>query len=130
MDYFKYWGKFQKPIALDIARGEMSHTEIVSKYDSLDTITALKDLAKKNHWFKASTLEEVIPYHLLAYHSLDVAAVGQQFYELDLFGVKQVFLSTFADEDEVYFQLFLFTLALHDLGKFSRSFQSLELEEY
>ena len=130
MGWFNYWGKFKKPIELDYARGVLSDAEIVAKYDSLDSIEQLKQQAKKHYWSKSKRPEQVIPYHLLAFHSLDVAAIGALCYRYNLFGARQLFVDVFGSEAEAYFQLFLFALALHDIGKFGRSFQSLKPEEH
>ena len=63
-------------------------------------------------------------YHLLPFHSLDVAACGAS-----LLHLPQFTLDPLADEmgwprNQVA-SLFVFFLALHDLGKFSRTFQGL-----
>ena len=61
-------------------------------------------------------------YHLLVYHSLDVAAVGEV-----MFRGNPKLLNRFAkllNLDEILFKnLFLFFLSIHDLGKFADSFQ-------
>ncbi|MFP4682263.1 MAG: CRISPR-associated endonuclease Cas3'', partial [Ectothiorhodospira sp.] len=62
------------------------------------------------------------PCHLLAYHALDVAAVG----EILLRGDRQRttrLAASLALEVEVFRRFFVFSLMLHDLGKFARSFQ-------
>ena len=74
------------------------------------------------YWGKAS--KEDSSYHLLPYHCLDVAAVGYLLLSPDKPLGKKL-----ADQLQVkpewLRELFVFSLALHDLGKFSRSFQSL-----
>lgn len=66
-------------------------------------------------------------YHLLAYHSLDVAAVGSVL--LDPATTLMRDFADFLEEDaELLSRLFVFVLALHDLGKFSSSFQFLYTE--
>ncbi len=74
------------------------------------------------YWGKAS--KEDNSYHLLPYHCLDVAAVGRLLLSTDKplckklakqLNVKPKWLRDF----------FTFCLVLHDLGKFSRSFQGL-----
>lgn len=63
-------------------------------------------------------------YHLLPFHSLDVAACGQSLIRLPHFSLQSL-------ADELGWQphqveaLFVFFLALHDLGKFARAFQGL-----
>lgn len=63
-------------------------------------------------------------YHLLPYHCLDVAAVGQL-----LLSAERPLARDLADFLEVEPQqlkaLFVFFLALHDLGKFASAFQAL-----
>jgi CRISPR-associated endonuclease/helicase Cas3 len=77
------------------------------------------------YWGKARTENtHGAPCHLLPYHCLDVAAVGQQLMRLPAFG-----LGDLADRaglaEESLRQIQTFFLALHDLGKFARGFQSL-----
>lgn len=63
-------------------------------------------------------------YHLLPYHCLDVAAVGQTLLERDS-GILRKFAGlTRFNEKTCKYWLFLF-LALHDIGKFSITFQGL-----
>ncbi|MDO6681053.1 MULTISPECIES: CRISPR-associated helicase Cas3' [unclassified Oceanobacter] len=74
---------------------------------------------------KASAGEGSTPrYHLLAYHSLDVAATGYT-----LLSQKDGLLDDLADlltlPPESLKRLLTFLLALHDLGKFSAAFQQL-----
>lgn len=63
-------------------------------------------------------------YHLLVYHSLDVAAVGRLL--LDPYKPLTKDLADFLDLSIKELQsLFQFFLALHDLGKFASAFQAL-----
>ncbi|MBP1148348.1 CRISPR-associated helicase/endonuclease Cas3 [Methylocaldum sp. RMAD-M] len=75
------------------------------------------------YWGKARKEGEGgTPYHLLPYHSLDVAAVGVTF--LRRTHRLRSFLANFLGLDEtILVALFGFFLALHDLGKFSERFQ-------
>ncbi|MGQ3892053.1 CRISPR-associated helicase Cas3' [Legionella sp. CNM-4043-24] len=78
------------------------------------------------YWGKAgkNIKENEIGYHLLPYHSLDVAAVG--FRLLDVNKKLCNDLSAFLDISQEQLRiLFCFCLALHDLGKFSSAFQNL-----
>ncbi len=63
-------------------------------------------------------------YHLLGYHSLDVAAVCYE-----LMNAKQPLAQDFADilrlPIKVLKDLFAFVVSLHDLGKFTSAFQAL-----
>lgn len=63
-------------------------------------------------------------FHLLGYHSLDVAACGQALLALPQFSLAPLATALGWSHQQVD-ALFTFFLALHDLGKFSRSFQSL-----
>ncbi|WP_279152572.1 CRISPR-associated helicase Cas3' [Photobacterium iliopiscarium] len=63
-------------------------------------------------------------YHLLPYHSLDVAAVGQQLLSTDAILTRE--LSQLLDiNEEQLSTLVVFFIALHDLGKFTSAFQAL-----
>jgi CRISPR-associated endonuclease/helicase Cas3 len=78
------------------------------------------------YWGKARQDAEAgsAPCHLLPYHCLDVAAVGRQ-----LLGNDPVLTRRLAKaldmEPDTFQGFFVFALALHDLGKFARSFQGL-----
>ncbi len=77
------------------------------------------------YWGKARREDQPgEPYHLLPYHCLDVAAVGTvllQSHQPFRQGLSRL---TGLDEKE-FFHWTVFLLALHDIGKFSVSFQQL-----
>jgi CRISPR-associated endonuclease/helicase Cas3 len=80
------------------------------------------------YWGKARKEGEAgTPYHLLPYHSLDVAAVGKIYLErhkalcADWATRLQITEKTFTD-------WFVFFLSQHDLGKFSYRFQGLRAD--
>jgi len=76
------------------------------------------------YWGKAEKAsgKEIPDYHLLVYHCLDVAAVGKILLGKNPFLLKQ--LSGLSGIEETTLKtILLFFLALHDLGKFSESFQ-------
>ncbi len=81
------------------------------------------------YWGKAKTDKDLgqPTYHLLPYHCLDVAAVGYFLMSPETTQCKRL-----ADELGVSPQwlrdFFVFCLALHDLGKFSRAFQGLQTD--
>ncbi|WP_028241747.1 CRISPR-associated helicase/endonuclease Cas3 [Stutzerimonas azotifigens] len=77
------------------------------------------------YWGKASPeSDSSARYHLLAFHSLDVAACGQALLALPQFSLRP--LAQALDWPlPVVERLFVFFLALHDLGKFARAFQGL-----
>ncbi|MCG9757325.1 CRISPR-associated helicase Cas3' [Shewanella insulae] len=64
-------------------------------------------------------------YHLLVYHCLDVAAVGYQVLDEDNHLCRDLAELLSIDPKQLR-QLFTFTLALHDLGKFAAAFQNLK----
>lgn len=74
------------------------------------------------YWGKVS--KEGGSYHLLPYHCLDVAAIGHML--LTLHKAFRQYLARLAGMEEPVFQTWMiFFLVLHDLGKFSESFQNL-----
>jgi CRISPR-associated endonuclease/helicase Cas3 len=78
------------------------------------------------YWGKAKKDpdSEGADYHLLPYHCLDVAAVGKLLLDVDKPLTNDV--ANFLDISPEQLQsVFLFFLALHDLGKFSSAFQAL-----
>ena len=78
------------------------------------------------YWGKAKTDEGEGPaYHLLPYHCLDVAAVGYLLLSPDKPLCKKL-AAQLQVSPEWLRDFFVFCLALHDLGKFSRSFQGLK----
>lgn len=64
------------------------------------------------------------PCHLLPFHALDVAAVGQALLESAPIRTRHLANSLRIDT-ETLVSFFVYSLALHDLGKFARSFQGL-----
>lgn len=81
-----------------------------------------------SYWGKARPRQEgLAPYHLLAFHSLDVAACGQMLLKLPGFSLAPL-------ADDIGWPLPLLErvcvafLALHDLGKFARAFQNLAVD--
>ncbi|MGB9499439.1 MAG: CRISPR-associated helicase Cas3' [Dissulfuribacterales bacterium] len=88
----------------------------------------MSDLIYK-YWGKAKKKETggMPNYHLLVYHCLDVAAVGQVLISRNTSLQKKLAKMTGLSE-RTSTDLSLFFLALHDLGKFSESFQLLYSE--
>lgn len=76
------------------------------------------------YWGKASPDTTADSFHLLPFHSMDVAACGKE-----LIALRQFSLQPLAQELmwplSVVERLFIFFLALHDLGKFATAFQGL-----
>lgn len=77
------------------------------------------------YWGKASPEQaDSSAYHLLPFHCLDVAACGQALLRLSQFSLASLASDLGWPQQDVE-KLFLFFLALHDLGKFARAFQNL-----
>ncbi len=74
-------------------------------------------------WGKARPGEASARCHLLAYHCLDVAAVGIEALQR-LPGLRALFTRRLGLADHLVTPWIAFWLALHDLGKFAESFQS------
>ena len=80
------------------------------------------------YWGKAKRSEDQPgdDYHLLPYHCLDVAACGYWLVKNNVFGAGQIFLQLgFSMEDGAAF--FAWLLGVHDIGKFARGFQQLNV---
>ncbi|MBI4668055.1 MAG: CRISPR-associated helicase Cas3' [Elusimicrobia bacterium] len=77
------------------------------------------------YWGKAKPGQRIGPVcHLLAYHSLDVAAAGKVLLEEDSLLRSRLVRCSGLDEDR-FIRWATFFLAIHDLGKFSDRFQKL-----
>lgn len=75
-----------------------------------------------DYWGKARADDQAAPFHLLAFHSLDVAAVGAELLERDGRWLERIAaLSGFSAAS--LRKVLPYLLALHDLGKFSEPFQ-------
>lgn len=74
------------------------------------------------YWGKAE--KDGDGYHLLPYHCLDVAAVGHQLFSMNA-ALRAKIISTTGLNDTACDRWLKLFLALHDLGKFSESFQNL-----
>ncbi|MGC0623667.1 CRISPR-associated helicase Cas3', partial [Escherichia coli] len=66
-------------------------------------------------------------YHLLCWHSLDVAAMGYLMVKRNCFGLADYFRQLGISDKEQAAQFFAWLLCWHDTGKFARSFQQLYL---
>lgn len=78
------------------------------------------------YWGKAQKDKKLTGdcYHLLPYHSLDVALCGQQLLSDELPWIGRISAHLNCEPARIR-RVFCFLLTIHDLGKFSRSFQSL-----
>lgn len=81
------------------------------------------------YWGKAKPSHHAPNYHLLVYHSLDVAAMGKVILEKNLF-YTDAMLAKFQCDKQQFSALFSYLLVLHDLGKFASAFQSLVSVEH
>ena len=78
------------------------------------------------YWGKAEKTEEgrTPGYHLLPYHCLDVAAVGQVLLVTD-HALREKFSTITRLDEQFCGHLLVLSLAFHDIGKFSETFQNL-----
>ncbi|MEM7180308.1 MAG: CRISPR-associated helicase Cas3' [Spirochaetota bacterium] len=74
------------------------------------------------YWGKANRANTTGDYHLLPYHSLDVAAVGDVMLSENP-KLLHKFSQAIGIPAELFQPLFVFFLAIHDLGKFAEAFQ-------
>lgn len=77
-----------------------------------------------HYWGKAQVKGQSVECHLLPYHNLDVAAVGWLLLSPDR-PLTQRLAAQLSLEPEALRKLLVFWLGLHDIGKFSRTFQGL-----
>ena len=76
-----------------------------------------------SYWGKARNSDAAgPPYHLLAYHSLDVAAVAAEWWKLSRVLRSQCCYATGLEEAQTYAWV-VFFIALHDYGKWDIRFQ-------
>lgn len=80
------------------------------------------------YWGKAKPEDEGESCHLLPYHSLDVAAVGWYLLAPER-PLTQLLAARLEMSPEALRCFFVFLLGLHDLGKFSRTFQGVARPE-
>jgi CRISPR-associated endonuclease/helicase Cas3 len=82
------------------------------------------------YWGKARKDEQLQgdSYHLLPYHSLDVAAVAAHWWDHSA-SLRRSFAGDAADEKQIRAWV-LFFIALHDLGKFDVRFQCKSLDSW
>lgn len=92
-------------------------------------MTDMQAISYYGYWGKAKKdPDQAGPdYHLLAYHSLDVAAVGVE-YLSQHHSLTQFFCQQLNCQKEDWLNWAGFWLAMHDLGKFSEAFQSQKAE--
>ncbi len=81
-----------------------------------------KDPTYFEYWGKAE--KDGSRYHLLPYHCLDVAAVGYSLL-MNKPALRQKFTAILGLKETVCIPLLVISLALHDIGKYSHTFQNL-----
>lgn len=90
----------------------------------MDIPFASTDASYFQYWGKARPHDGEAQWHLLPYHCLDVTAVGQIYLEKSPGLVAWLKVQLALDDDDAVISWMVFWLALHDLGKFSLSFQA------
>ncbi|MBI3617664.1 MAG: CRISPR-associated helicase Cas3' [Candidatus Omnitrophica bacterium] len=82
------------------------------------------------YWGKAAKDKagEKMRYHLLAYHSLDVAAVAVEF--LKVSPLLKYYCDTLAIKEDRFLDIIGFLCVIHDIGKFAEGFQNLRPDLY
>jgi CRISPR-associated endonuclease/helicase Cas3 len=80
-----------------------------------------------NYWGKTrnGNSESGDDYHLLCWHSLDVAAVGYWMVQYNIHGIADYLKKIGLDDKLQAAQFFAWLLCWHDIGKFAHSFQQL-----
>ncbi len=123
--YFQYWGKAKPRLEADYCSSDEPINVIAGRHSI--PVKELIQKIKMHKWRKVPSGNQCASYHLLPYHCLDVAAVGRLLLSPDKMFCKR--LAAQLNVEPVWLQqFFVFCLALHDLGKFARSFQGLQSE--
>ncbi|HEC26994.1 MAG TPA: CRISPR-associated helicase/endonuclease Cas3 [Gammaproteobacteria bacterium] len=119
--YFSYWGKAKKPIEVDYCLSKGGDKEIAERYGI--TQRELKLRIDKYRWKKVEAGVNYSAFHLLPYHSLDVAAVASIWWDNST-AIQSSFLrqATLLSKEQTKAWV-LFFIALHDYGKFDIRFQ-------
>ena len=119
--YFNYWGKAKKPIEVDFYLSNGSDEQIAERYGI--TLQQLQERATKWGWKKVKPGTKYSTYHLLPYHSLDVAAVASVWWESSPAIQYKLIHHNDSFSQEQMKSLVLFFIALHDYGKLDIRFQ-------
>ncbi len=143
MSYYQYWGKAENDTLKIAYCSGQNKTEIFERFKpqlakhlkKSENLLQLSDVDKwaetedkkigKESW--SDKQDNYAAYHLLPYHCLDVAAVGYVLLNKNPYWLKQFSKLTGIDET-ILKPVLIFFLALHDLGKFSESFQNIKPE--
>ena len=122
---YRYWGKAKKTIEVEYCLSRGSDAEIAARHNI--SLPELKKRAIRHGWEKVEKGKIYSEYHLLPYHSLDVAAVGQVMLEQHPFLLKRLAEIMSLPKTEAK-KWCVFLLGIHDLGKFAESFQQLRTD--
>lgn len=79
-----------------------------------------------HYWGKASKTDPT-SFHLLPYHCMDVAAVARGICDQDS-SLRKKLSELLQFEDQSLQSLLIFSIALHDIGKFSHTFQNIQID--
>ena len=123
--YYRYWGKARTRLEVDYRSGKLGDAEICGKHS-----ISKSELGRRinyNGWEKLAAGETLAGYHLLPYHCLDVAAVGQVLLDKHAYFLQTLECATQVPAQQLKPWL-LFMLSLHDIGKFSEAFQQMRPE--
>ncbi|MEH4625568.1 CRISPR-associated helicase Cas3' [Phytobacter diazotrophicus] len=82
-----------------------------------------------NYWGKTSrgNKDGGDEYHLLCWHSLDVAAVGYWMVQCNVYGAADYLKKVGLHDKNKAAQFFAWLLCWHDIGKFAHSFQQIDI---
>lgn len=118
--YYRYWGKAKSKLEIDYCTSNGIVADIAKKHEM--SVEELSRRVRKYGWQKVSDSDKYNTYHLLPYHCLDVAAVGQEWWKQSKIIRNRFSAISGKCEAEVYAWI-MFFIALHDLGKFDVRFQ-------
>ncbi|MEN8205524.1 MAG: CRISPR-associated helicase/endonuclease Cas3 [Pseudomonadota bacterium] len=119
--YFRYWGKAKQLIEVDYCLSNGTDEDIAKRNG-----ISLKELMRrveKHQWKKVPAGQSYSAFHLLPYHSFDVAAVASVWWDQSK-AIRNSFLWKAADlsNDQIKAWV-LFYISIHDYGKFDIRFQ-------
>lgn len=133
--YYRYWGKADEPLKEAYCSGRDKEAIVVEfkkkiasrlkKPENEVELADLEAIARMEKWQYRQ--KNYIPYHLLVFHCVDVAAVGAVLLERHPYLRKQ-FSELFGLPENIVCPWILTLLALHDGGKFAESFQQLKAD--
>lgn len=134
--YYRYWGKADEPLKMAYCLGRQEKPAIAKQFkaqlakqlqipESQINESHLDEWAGKVKWERGQ--KGYAAYHLLVYHCLDVAAVGNVLLEQHPFLANR-FEQLFGMDKPLLMPWLNLLIAMHDCGKFAESFQQLNPE--